>query len=114
MDGAAALRYTAAMASALTTSDVATIRDLERLEQEMNLRFEQMERKFGQRLVEFDAKYEQQFVELESRIDTRLTDLEKRFEKRSGQIESQLRLHHWMLSLLLAGVISLVLKAFFI
>ncbi|BCX82832.1 hypothetical protein MIT9_P2420 [Methylomarinovum caldicuralii] len=78
-----------ALASALTTSDVATIRDLERLEQEINLRFEkldnhidrleahmqirfeQMERKFEQRLVEFDAKYEQKFVELESRIDAR-------------------------------------------
>jgi len=132
-----------ALASALSTSDVATVRDLERLEQEMNLRFEkvdnridrleshmqirfeQLERKMDQRFLEQEAKYESRFQEFEARVDKRFLEQEAKigqrfleqdakYEKRFATIEAQLRLHNWMLSLLMAGVASLVLKSFFI
>ena len=143
-----------ALASALSTSDVATVRDLERLEQEMNLRFEkvdnridrleshmqirfeQLERKMDQRFLEQDAKMDQRFLEQEAKYESRFQEFEARvdkrfleqeakigqrfleqdakYEKRFATIEAQLRLHNWMLSLLMAGVASLVLKSFFI
>jgi len=121
-----------ALASALSTSDVATVRDLERLEQEMNLRFEkvdnridrleshmqirfeQLERKMDQRFLEQDAKMDQRFLEQDAKMEQRFLEQEAKYEKRFATIEAQLRLHNWMLSLLMAGVASLVLKAFFI
>lgn len=132
-----------ALASALSTSDVATVRDLERLEQEMNLRFEkvdnridrleahmqirfeQLERKMDQRFLEQDAKWDQRFMEQDAKMEQRFTEQDAKieqgfleqdakFEKRFASIEAQLRLHNWILSLLMAGVASLVLKAFFV
>ncbi len=132
-----------ALASALSTSDVATVRDLERLEQEMNLRFEkvdnridrleahmqirfeQLERKMDQRFLEQDAKWDQRFMEQDAKMEQRFMEQDAKieqgfleqdakFEKRFASIEAQLRLHNWILSLLMAGVASLVLKAFFV
>jgi len=42
-----------------------------------------------------------------------LRDLEQRINNRFERIDGELKLKSWMLGVLLAGVISLVLKAFF-
>ena len=47
--------------------------------------------------------------ELELRIDTRFGQIDTRFEK----VHGEMLLLKWMLGLLIAGVASLVLKAFF-
>ena len=42
-----------------------------------------------------------------------LRDLEQRIDNRFERIDGELKLTRWMLGVILAGVISLVLKAFF-
>ena len=53
--------------------------------------------------------------ELATKQDIRLEvrDLEHRLDARFERIDGELKLTRWMLGLMLAGVMSLVLKAFF-
>ena len=46
-------------------------------------------------------------------LHNELRDLEHRIDTRFERIDGELKLSRWMLGVLLAGVISLVLKAFF-
>ncbi len=46
-------------------------------------------------------------------LDHRLKETELRLDSRFEHIDGELKLNRWMLGVLLAGVISLVLKAFF-
>jgi hypothetical protein len=46
-------------------------------------------------------------------LDHRLKETELRFDARFERIDGELKLNRWMLGVLLAGIISLVLKAFF-
>ena len=55
------------------------------------------------------ADLRHEIKELELRIDTRFGQIDTRFEK----VHGEMLLLKWMLGLLIAGVASLVLKAFF-
>ncbi|MGZ5029511.1 MAG: DUF1640 domain-containing protein [Methylobacter sp.] len=46
-------------------------------------------------------------------LSRELRDVEQRIDTRFERIDGELKLIRWMLGMLLAGVISLVLKAFF-
>lgn len=46
-------------------------------------------------------------------LKTKLRDLEHRLDARFERINGELKLSRWMLGVMLAGVLSLVLKAFF-
>lgn len=46
-------------------------------------------------------------------LSRELRDLEQRIDTRFERIDGELKLIRWMLGMLLAGIISLVLKAFF-
>lgn len=46
-------------------------------------------------------------------LNHELRDLEHRLDAKFERIDGELKLNRWMLGVLLAGVISLVLKAFF-
>ena len=46
-------------------------------------------------------------------LDHRLKETELRMDARFERIDGELKLNRWMLGVLLAGVMSLLLKAFF-
>lgn len=46
-------------------------------------------------------------------LDHRLKETELRFDARFERIDGELKLNRWMLGILIAGVMSLVLKTFF-
>jgi hypothetical protein len=46
-------------------------------------------------------------------LDHRLKETELRIDARFERVEGELKLNRWMLGVMLAGVLSLVLKAFF-
>jgi hypothetical protein len=46
-------------------------------------------------------------------LKTELRDLEHRLDARFERIDGELKLNRWMLGVVMAGIVSLVLKAFF-
>jgi len=60
-------------------------------------------------LRELETNLRHEIRELELRIDTRFGQIDIRFEK----VHGEMLLLKWMLGLLIAGMASLVLKAFF-
>jgi len=52
-------------------------------------------------------------AQMEERMDNKLAKLELRIDTRFERIDGEMNLLKWMMGLLLAGVASLILKAFF-
>ena len=72
-------------------AELATKRDIERLE----------------------GKIEHEMTRLENKVEHEVTRLESKLEKLDLRLSAEMTLIKWMLGILLAGVLSLILKAFF-
>ena len=86
--------------------------DLERLESGLHHEMGELRHEMGNlrhEIKELETGLRHEMKELELRIDTRFGHIDTRFEKVYGEM----LLLKWMLGLLIAGVASLVLKAFF-
>jgi len=86
--------FSTAVRESHEAADVATKGDIADLRHEMK---------------EMETGLRHEIKELELRIDTRFGQIDARFEK----VHGEMLLLRWMLGLLVAGVASLVLKAFF-
>jgi hypothetical protein len=78
-------------------------------EYRFNRRFDALEARFDT----LEARLDFRFAELESRFDKKLADLEGRFDKRFIALEARVTFLQWQFGLLMAGVASLIIKAFF-
>ncbi|MCI4626275.1 MAG: hypothetical protein L3V56_09980 [Candidatus Magnetoovum sp. WYHC-5] len=60
------------------------------------------------------AKLREEVLKVEYRLDAKIDRVETKLNERMIVIEGEIKFQRWMLSILLAGVISLIMKAFFI
>ncbi|MCI4625811.1 MAG: hypothetical protein L3V56_07595 [Candidatus Magnetoovum sp. WYHC-5] len=59
-------------------------------------------------------KVEAKIDKVEVKLDAKIDRVEAKLSERMTFIDGEIRLQKWMLGILLAGVISLIMKAFFI
>ena len=94
--------FARAVADSNETAELATKRDL--VEYQSVLKYD---------LRALESQINVHFEQLESRINIRFEQTESRTNIRFERIEGEMKLTRWMLTLLIAGVASLILKAFF-
>lgn len=73
-------------------------------EEKFESRFAEQDKKFFGQLVEQEQKFDRRFTALEQKFDGRFAAVDGRFaavEARLGRLESSVRLHTWMLGLIL-------------
>nr|WKT13871.1 Bdr family repetitive protein [Borrelia sp. BU AG58] len=90
-----------------------TYRDLENLEKNFNIRFENLEEKIANFKNELKSKIDTVKNELNSKIDTKGELVRKDIEMTKIELKGTLRLHNWMTSFLLAFNVAILLAIYF-
>ncbi|MBF0541423.1 MAG: hypothetical protein HQK91_08250 [Nitrospirae bacterium] len=62
---------------------------------------------------DLNSKIDNVHSELNSKIDNVHSELNSKIDKSTSELKSDIKLLHWMIGIIFAGVISLVMKAFF-
>ncbi|CAJ0996375.1 hypothetical protein SODG_004984 [Sodalis praecaptivus] len=98
-------------------ADVATKRDLEDVRKEIDARFDKVDARFEKHEAQMQARFEKtdaQIADVRKDMTTQISLVRKDLQLEMAGIRSEQKLIRWMLGALIAGMVSLVIKAFFI
>ena len=87
--------------------------DLEKLETVLRYEIKELETALRHEMKELETGLRHEMGELETALRHEMKELELRIDTRFEKVHGEMLLMKWMLGLLIAGVASLVLKAFF-
>ncbi len=101
-----------ALVKVINDADLSARKDLALKEDFAKVKEEilQVEHRLEVKIERVEAKIDKVEVKLDAKIDR----VEAKLSERMTFIDGEIRLQKWMLGILLAGVISLIMKAFFI
>ncbi|MCI4626274.1 MAG: hypothetical protein L3V56_09975 [Candidatus Magnetoovum sp. WYHC-5] len=93
--------------------DLATKEDIAKVKEEI-IKVKEEIIKVKENVFKVEAKLKEELLKVEYRLDAKIDRVEAKLNERMTAIDGEIKFQKWMLSILLAGVISLIMKAFFI
>ncbi|MCI4624826.1 MAG: hypothetical protein L3V56_02590 [Candidatus Magnetoovum sp. WYHC-5] len=111
--------------------DLATKEDLLRVEAKLDSKIDRVEAKLKEELLKVEHRLESRIDRLEAKLEGKIERLDAKIDRldvkfgdrltaemgkandRMTIMEGEIKLQKWMLGILLAGVLSLIMKAFF-
>jgi|GEM_PF-3753194 len=101
-------------------TDQATKSDVQIAQTQTEAKIVNLDAKIDRVYAELDTKIDRVASELDSKIDrvtielgSKMIQLESKFDKKVAEIEGILKLHSWMLGVIVAGIIAILIRSFF-